>query len=263
MMLIGTARLECNEIKEFGPIGECWLVLLLVLQVRTNICSELLLLLLAVELLLLVVDNLENCNNASGKLGGVAGVLAGVQIWLGENVEKLDKMNLNNELPHLMMMMSMVKMIATVNYWWILKKYTESSLFGLENQKLKEFQEHDALHTSNCQCAACNNCLAWSWAHPAATTNWLIIICSRNESIFDVRFSPMTVDSEKESNRYSIDLQQIILRSVSIILIVWKACIFFGNDNNFIFQNQQKSDWERLTRIKNQIIKIYDKLSQF
>lgn len=44
----------------------------------------------------------------------------------------------------------------------------------------------DMIFTSNCQWAACSNCLAWSRAHPAANTNWLIITCSRNESIADV-----------------------------------------------------------------------------
>lgn len=32
---------------------------------------------------------------------------------------------------------------------------------------------------SNCQCAACRSWVACSRAHPAATTNWLIMICSR------------------------------------------------------------------------------------
>lgn len=36
----------------------------------------------------------------------------------------------------------------------------------------------DEKFTSNCQCAACNNCLACSRAHPAAKTNWFIITCS-------------------------------------------------------------------------------------
>lgn len=40
--------------------------------------------------------------------------------------------------------------------------------------------------TSNCQCAACNNCLACSLAQPAASTNWLIITCSRRVSILFV-----------------------------------------------------------------------------
>lgn len=40
--------------------------------------------------------------------------------------------------------------------------------------------------TSNCQCAACNICFAWSRAHPAAKTNWLIITCSLNESIITI-----------------------------------------------------------------------------
>lgn len=36
---------------------------------------------------------------------------------------------------------------------------------------------------SNCQCAACKSCLAWSLAHPAAITNWFIMACSFNASI--------------------------------------------------------------------------------
>lgn len=40
--------------------------------------------------------------------------------------------------------------------------------------------------TSNCQCADCSNCFAWSLAHPAANTNWLIITCSFNESILRI-----------------------------------------------------------------------------
>lgn len=40
------------------------------------------------------------------------------------------------------------------------------------------------LRTSNCQCADCRSCLAWSRAHPAASTNWLIITCSFKVSIF-------------------------------------------------------------------------------
>lgn len=42
--------------------------------------------------------------------------------------------------------------------------------------------------TSNCQCAACSNCFACSLAQPAASTNWLIITCSRRVSIFFVTF---------------------------------------------------------------------------
>lgn len=37
--------------------------------------------------------------------------------------------------------------------------------------------------TSNCQCAACKSCFAWSLAQPAAITNWFIIACSFNVSI--------------------------------------------------------------------------------
>lgn len=40
--------------------------------------------------------------------------------------------------------------------------------------------------TSNCQCVFCKICLAWSGLHPAADTNWFIMICSfKRASILD------------------------------------------------------------------------------
>jgi hypothetical protein len=39
-------------------------------------------------------------------------------------------------------------------------------------------------HTSNCQCAACRSCFAWSAAHPAVRTNWFIITWCFRSSIF-------------------------------------------------------------------------------
>ena len=38
--------------------------------------------------------------------------------------------------------------------------------------------------TSNCQCAACKSCFAWSAAQPAARTNWLIITWCLSSSMF-------------------------------------------------------------------------------
>lgn len=38
--------------------------------------------------------------------------------------------------------------------------------------------------TSNCQCAACRSCFAWSAAQPAVKTNWLIITWCLSSSIF-------------------------------------------------------------------------------
>ncbi len=38
--------------------------------------------------------------------------------------------------------------------------------------------------TSNCQCAACKSCFAWSAAHPAVKTNWFIITWCLSSSIF-------------------------------------------------------------------------------
>lgn len=37
--------------------------------------------------------------------------------------------------------------------------------------------------TSNCQCAACKSCFAWSAAHPAVRTNWFIITWCLSSSI--------------------------------------------------------------------------------
>lgn len=39
--------------------------------------------------------------------------------------------------------------------------------------------------TSNCQCAACKSCFAWSAAQPAVRTNWLIMTWCLSSSIFD------------------------------------------------------------------------------
>lgn len=41
--------------------------------------------------------------------------------------------------------------------------------------------------TSNCQCAACSSCLAWSAAQPAASTNWLIITWCLSSSMAPAR----------------------------------------------------------------------------
>lgn len=43
-----------------------------------------------------------------------------------------------------------------------------------------------AAFTSNCQCAACKSCFAWSAAHPAVKTNWFIITWCLSSSIFAV-----------------------------------------------------------------------------
>lgn len=79
----------------------------------------------------------ENMASASGKLGGVAGVLAGVCIiW----------------------------------WWW---------LYGILVSWKKALNA-----VSNCQCAACKSCFAWSAAHPAVRTNWFIITWCFRSSIF-------------------------------------------------------------------------------
>lgn len=39
--------------------------------------------------------------------------------------------------------------------------------------------------TSNCQCAACKSCFAWSAAQPAVRTNWFIMTWCLSSSIFD------------------------------------------------------------------------------
>lgn len=38
--------------------------------------------------------------------------------------------------------------------------------------------------TSNCQWAACSSCFAWSAAHPAVKTNWLIMTWCLSSSMF-------------------------------------------------------------------------------
>jgi len=83
------------------------------------------------------VDNFENWSKVSGKLGGVAGVFAGVHIW----------------------------------WKWLFPCTMAESCRNILSA------------VSNCQWAACSNCFAWSCAHPAATTNWFIITCSRKESM--------------------------------------------------------------------------------
>lgn len=91
------------------------------------------------------VRSLENMARASGKLGGVAGVLLGVHIiWW---------------------------------WWWLL---------GMLVSWKKALRA-----VSNCQCAACSSCLAWSAAQPAASTNWLIITWCRSSSMFTDMAGPV------------------------------------------------------------------------
>ena len=44
--------------------------------------------------------------------------------------------------------------------------------------------DNKTMYTSNCHLAADKNCLARSAWHPATSTNWLIITCSRKLSMF-------------------------------------------------------------------------------
>lgn len=93
-----------------------------------------------------VVDSLENASKVSGKLGGVAGVFAGVHIGLNRP------------------------------FWWWYDEHDEVARQVSLKYTLNAFWK--------CQLFNWSNCLAWSWLQPATSTNWLIITWSRSDSIF-------------------------------------------------------------------------------
>lgn len=126
----------------------------------------------------------------------------------------------------------LMEMIIAMYDCRVLQKDTQGSLSD-KNRMSFMFAILWPTHTSNCQCAACSNCFAWSWAQPAASTNWLIITCSLNESIsgtIQQRFSGQ-LESQHCSNRSNGSTHGITSMSRERLAFWWRSSFEFKSTN--------------------------------
>lgn len=74
--------------------------------------------------------------------------------------------------------------------------------------------------TSNCQCAACKSCFAWSAAQPAVRTNWLIMTWCLSSSIFDeVRVLLAATGSETDFRPFFLSFfSRVVFRSPASVV---------------------------------------------